>query len=152
MSKTLSPETIRKILDMRKQGKYLKEIARELNIDSHTVRKYTVLHGLDSVEILNPNWTEKEDEMIKDLYLNQGKSTSEIAEKMNKSKIAVRKYLVRHGIREPRKITRNEKEDFTAQLPPPVEDPVFYPERKITKKTVIVNGKKYTDVTEVFGS
>ena len=149
---TLSPETIKQILDMRRQGKFLKEIARELNIDSHTVRKYTVLHGLDSVEILNPHWTETEAEMVKDMYLNQGMTPTEIAVKMKKSTQAVRKYLIRHDIKKPRKFHWHDKEDFSVQLPPPVEDPVYYPERKITKKTVIVNGKKYQDVTEVFGS
>ena len=146
----LEPQVIRQILDMRREGKYLKEIAKELKIDPHTVRKYTVLYGLDGVEALNPHWTETEADMIRDLYLNKGMTPTEIANRMKKSNQAVRKYLIRHGIRKPRKNAKP-NDDFSKPLPKPVVDPVFYPARKITKGKVVINGKKYQDISELYG-
>jgi len=146
----LDPETIKKILDMRKDGNSLKQISRVLKLDSHTVRKYTVLYGLDGVECLNEAWTEEEDKMIRDLYLNQGLTATEIAVRMKKSYQGVRKYLLRHEIKQPRSYTPTVAQ-FSKPLPPPVIDPVYYPKKNITPKHVEYNGKKYLDVSEVYG-
>ena len=146
----LDPETIKQILEMRKNKYSLKQISRELKLDSHTVRKYTVLYGLDGVETLNEAWTEAEDKMIRELYLNQGLTATEIAIHMKRSYQGVRKYLLRHNIKKPRSYTPTVAQ-FNKPLPPPVIDPVYYPKKDITPKHVTYNGKKYLDVSEVYG-
>ena len=146
----LEPDKIKKIIELRKKGCSLNNIGRIIGSDAKTVRKYCVVYEIDGVDHTTPHWTKEEEETIKDLYFNKGMTPSEIAREMGRSYEGVRKYLLRHDYKKPRDYMHRPTE-FSKPLPKPVEDPVFYPERKITKKTVIVNGKRYTDVTEVFG-
>ena len=153
MRKELSPDVIRQILDLREKGNSYRGIARQLNLDPKCPRKYCVLYGLDGVQTLEEHNREEDRKMIAHLYNEEGMTPSEIARKMHKSAQAVRKNLHKQGLWEKKTYSKHEESEWIDKsLPKPIVDPVFYPERKITKKTVIVNGKKYTDVTEVFGS
>jgi DNA-binding CsgD family transcriptional regulator len=146
----LEPDTIKRILELRKAGKSLNNIAQIVDIDKKTVRKYCVVYGVDGVDYSTPHWTEEEEATIKDLYFNKGMTPSEIAREMNKSYEGVRKYILRHNYKKPRDYMHRPTE-FSKELPEPVIDPVYYPERKITPKKVTINGKKYQDMSEVFG-
>ena len=143
-------ETVKQILELRKQKKRYSEIAQELNITKDKARYYCMVYGLEDL-VTSISYTQEEDDIIKDLYLNQGMTPSEIAVKLQKSPQGIRKYLNRHGIKKPRKYTVNKDNIDKVELPPPIKDTVFYPERKITTKKVTINGKRYQDVSEVYG-
>lgn len=144
--------TIRKILELRGQRLRYTDIAKELGITKDTARYYCNLHGLGSlVKSSSPLFTEEDGEMVKDMYLNRGMTPSEIAVAIKRSPQGIRKFLIRHDIKKPRSYTLNNDAIDKVQLPPPIVDPIFYPERKITPKKVQINGKRYQDISEVYG-
>ena len=146
------PEVIKKILDLRKQNKRYSEIAKELGVTKDVARYYCMVYGLeDLLPTPFPNYTKEEDEMIRDMYLNKGMTPSEIAVKLKKSPQGIRKYLLRHGLKKPRTYTSNRDAIDKVKLPDPIDDPIYYPERKVKIKSVVIKGKKYSDISEVYG-
>lgn len=147
------PNTIRKILELREQKLRYSDIAAELGITKDTARYYCKAHGLDSlVKTSSPMFSEEDGAKAADMYLNKGMTPSEIAVKLGRSPVGVRKYLLRHGIKKTRNYTIPDAKNIDdVKLPEPIKDTVFYPERKITPKKVQINGKRYQDISEVYG-
>lgn len=150
----LDRDTIYKILQLRKDGKGYREIGRELNIDAKQARKYCVLYGLDGVQTLLERNREEDRKLIAKCYTEEGMTPNEISRKLHKSPDAIRKSLYKLGLWEKREYHREQNGEFKDIPMPPLRadnEPVYYPEREIEKKTVIINGKRYIDVSEVYG-
>lgn len=147
------PNTIKKILELREQKLRYSDIAAELGITKDTARYYCKAHGLGSlVKTTSPMFSEEEGALVADMYLNKGMTPSEIAIKLGRSPVGIRKYLLRHGIKKSRSYTTPKVNNIDkTQLPKPIEDPIYYPEKTITPKKVQINGKSYTDISEVYG-
>lgn len=149
-----SPETIRKILDLRRKGNSYRAIAKELNIDPKKARKYCVLHELDGIKTKRERQYKADVDKIIELFTEKEMTPNEIAREMHKSAEAVRLTLYKQGLWEKRSYVRTENGVFIDKpMPPlkPTSEPVFYPEREIKQKTVEYNGRKYIDVSEVYG-
>lgn len=152
MKDMTSPETVRKILDLRRKGSSYREISRQLNIDPKKARKYCVLYELDGIKTNRERQYKVDADRIAYLYTEKEMTPNEIAREMHKSAQAVRLTLYKKGLWDKRTYSKHEEGVFIDKpLPPPIKEPVFYPERKITPKKVTVNGKKYVDVSEVYG-
>lgn len=154
MKTPISPEVVRQILELRRAGNSYRSIARQLNIDPHSPRKYCVLYELDGIKTTVQQNREEEIKTILSLYLEKHMTPNEIARQMHKSAQAIRLTLYKQGVWEKRDYVRREEGVFIDKPMPPLKadnEPVFYPERKITPKKVTVNGKTYIDVSEVYG-
>lgn len=150
----LDRDTIYKILQLRKARKGYREIGRDLDVDVKQVRKYCVLYGLDGVQSLLERNREEDRKLIAKYYTEEGMTPNEIARKLHKSADAVRKSLYKQGLREKREYQRSIVGEFRDIPMPPLRadnEPVYYPKREIEKKTVIIKGKRYIDVSEVYG-
>lgn len=148
----IKPEVVKQILELRKQKKKYSEIAKKLNITKDKARYWCMVYGLDTIIPDGcQTFTKEEDEMIRDMYLNKGMTPSEIAVKLKKSPQGIRKYLLRHGLKKPRTYTSNRDAIDKVKLPDPIDDPIYYPERKVKIKSVVIKGKKYSDISEVYG-
>ena len=145
--------TITKILELREQKLNYSQIAKELGITKDTARYHCQQHGLGEIDanIPCPTYTKKQGEQIKDMYLNKGMTPSEIAVALKRSPNGIRKYLLRHGIKKARNYTSHKDNIDKVKLPPPIADPIYYPDRKITAKSVVIKGRKYSDISEVYG-
>ena len=154
MKDMTSPETVRKILEMRRAGNSYRAIARELNIDTHKARKYCVLYELDGIKTNRERQYKANADRIAYLYTEKEMTPNEIAREMHKSAQAIRLTLYKQGLWDKRTYSKHEEGVFIDKPMPPLNltnEPVFYPERKITPKSVNINGKKYLDVSEVYG-
>lgn len=154
MKDMTSPETIRKILEMRKSGNSYREISRELKIDAKKARKYCVLYDLDGIKTSKERQYEADVKKIIKLYTEKEMTPNEIAREMHKSAEAIRLTLYKQGLWEKRAYVRVEEGKFVDKPMPPLElksEPIYYPEREFKPKTVVINGKKYQDVSEMYG-
>lgn len=144
--------TISKILELREHKMSYAEISRELSITKDTARYQCIAHGLDIVtDDKNSHIPDELGEKIKDMYLNNGMTPSEIAVALKRSPQGIRKYLLRHEIKKPRAYTPNKDSIDKIKLPDPIVDPVYYPDRKVTPKKVSIKGKEYQDISEAYG-
>lgn len=154
MKDMTSPETVKKILDLRRKGSSYREISRQLNIDPKKARKYCVLYELDGIKTDRERQYTVDAEKIAFLYTEKGMTPNEIAREMHKSAQAIRLTLYKKGLWDKRTYSKHEEGVFIDKPMPPLnlnKEPVFYPERKITPKSVNINGKKYLDISEVYG-
>lgn len=150
MRGTLPIETIREILHRRKDGQSYNSIAKDMGLSPKTPRRYCVLYGVDTKEKLWSPRSDAEVGLIKDLYINKGHTPYEISIQTSIPHSTVKAILKREGLTKPRNYGTG-KESFKKALPKPIEDTIFYPERKVTYKSVEINGKRYIDVSEVYG-
>lgn len=148
MRNELSPMMIKRILELKKQGMKNLQIAREVGCGRDSVRKYVILYG-DAHDIDLRTNAEK----ITDLW-NQGYDANHIAEALNMSASAVRTNIVKIGLREKRESYAGQADAFKKKLPPlkvrPTTD-IYYPDRIYEVKRYQDRGKKYFDVSEVYG-
>lgn len=152
MGKTLDPQKVKQILELRKQGKTHAEIARIVGTTRNISRNYCLVYGIGEIKAPFRMKTEEEKNTIRDMYLNQGMTPSEIAAKTGIARSTVVDNLIRQGVYDSKK-SKGKKGDFSKPMPPLKldYDPIYYPERKITPKKVQINGKRYQDISEVYG-
>lgn len=151
MKERINSEIIDQILEKRRQGLSHGKIARDLGISPKTSRRYCVSHGLDSPDpIVKPVSAEKI-ERIKFLYTEKGMIPAEITREMSMPRQTIVNILEREGLRTPKTFGFEKRADYSKPLPPPVNDPIYYPERKVEMKSVKIKGRKYTDVSEMYG-
>ena len=148
MRNELSPQVIKRILELKKTGMKNLDIAREVGCGRDSVRKYIILYG-NSHDIDLRTTAEK----ITDLW-NKGYDANHIAEELHMSASAVRTNIVKIGLREKRVAHAGQADAFKKKLPPlkakPTTD-IFYPDRTYEVKRYQDRGKKYFDVSEVYG-
>lgn len=146
----LEPEIVSRILELERDGLGIKAIAADVGIDRKTVYKYISLNRPDREYIPHIPITEEEAATVRQLYLTEGYTPTDIAWKMDVSLERVRRIIKKYGMKKPIH-GENQNDPFKVKLPDPINDPVFYPERKIHKKIVKINGKQYQDISEVYG-
>lgn len=146
----ITQEIIDKILELESKNVNISEISRQLHIDRRSVYRY-IQKFVPEREFYKPTEvSEEEKEEVRKMYLEQGMTPTEISWKLGITPRRVNGILTRYDIRKP-KNGKMEKKEFIGNMPEPIPDPVFYPERKVTPKVVNVNGKKYTDVSGYYG-
>lgn len=144
----LEPQTIKKILNLKKTGMNNAEIARIIGCNRDSVRKYVTLYQ-DQLDLDVRTTPEK----IKELW-DQGCKPGEIAEKLNLSGSCVRANVVKMGLRPKREYHPNQEYIHDIEMPPlkvKPETDIFYPDRIYKSKRYQDRGKKYFDVSEVYG-
>ena len=144
----LEPKTIKKILNLKQSGMNNTEIAREIGCNRDSVRKYVILYK-DQLDIDVRTTPEK----IKDLW-NKGYKPGQIAEELNLSGSCVRANIVKLGLRPKREYHPNQEVIHDIYMPPlkvKPETDIFYPDRTYETKRYQDRGKKYFDVSEVYG-
>lgn len=151
MREPLEPGMIKQILELDKQKVNITEISRQLNIDRKSVYKYIVLYRPEKEFYEHKRVQPEEIELIKDLYLNKGLTPTEISRQTGINYTRVKHIMKNYKIK--KKGYYGEKE-YNVPMPPLkhiLNEPFYYPERKITTKKVTINGKRYIDVSEVYG-
>ena len=151
MRERLKAEVIEEILRRRRAGQSHTRIAKEMGLSKKTPRKYCVLYGVDSPEAICKRKTPEEVAEIVDLYLNKGQTPSDIAFQTGIHRTTILSILNREGVRKPRYHRANSELDKPM---PPLEvhnEPIYYPERTLTKEVVTIGSKKYQDVSSLFG-
>lgn len=148
MRSALDSKTINRILDLKKQGLKNIEIARAVGCGRDSVRKYIELYadayGVDCRTI---------PEKVTDLW-NKGYTANEIAKALYLSPSCVRSNIVKIGLREKRVAHAGQPDAFKKEMPPLVVKPqtdIFYPDRDYEVKRYKDRGKRYFDVSEVYG-
>lgn len=147
MQHELEPKTINKILELKNQGMNNTEIAKIIGCNRDSVRKYTLLYKDQLIDIRTTG------EKIEDLW-NQGYKPGEIAEELNLSGSCVRANIVKLGLRPKREYHPNQEAIVDIVMPPlkvKPETDIFYPDRTYEVKKYQDRGKKYFDVSEVYG-
>lgn len=150
--KVVKPETIKRILEMRKEGKSYYDIEKEVKVCRRTARKYCLAYGVEELEPLKVRRSPEEMKMVENMYLHQGMSPSDIVMKTGIPRTTVIRMLEICGARKPR--FRRENPEFDKPMPPlkPRDnDPIYYPERTLEKKVVNIGGKQYQDMSALFG-
>ena len=148
MRSALDSKTINRILELKKQGLKNIEIARVVGCGRDSVRKYVELYadayGVDCRTI---------PEKVTDLW-NKGYTANEIAKALYLSPSCVRSNIVKIGLREKRVAHAGQPDAFKKEMPPLVVKPetdIFYPDRDYEVKRYQDRGKRYFDVSEVYG-
>ena len=148
MRSALDSKTINRILELKKQGLKNIEIARVVGCGRDSVRKYVELYadayGVDCRTI---------PEKVTDLW-NKGYTANEIAKALYLSPSCVRSNIVKIGLREKRVAHAGQPDAFKKEMPPLVVKPqtdIFYPDRDYEVKRYKDRGKRYFDVSEVYG-
>jgi len=144
----LEPKTIKKILNLKQSGMNNTEIAREIGCNRDSVRKYVILYG-DQLDLDVRTTPEK----ITDLW-NKGYKPGQIAAELNLSGSCVRANIVKLGLRPKREYHPNQEAIHDIDMPPlkvKPETDIFYPDRTYETKRYQDRGKKYFDVSEVYG-
>ena len=143
----LEPQTINKILELKNQGMNNTEVAKIIGCNRDSVRKYSLLYKDQLID------TRTTGEKIEDLW-NQGYKPGEIAEELNLSGSCVRANIVKLGLRPKREYHPNQEVIHDIYMPPlkvKPETDIFYPDRTYEVKKYQDRGKKYFDVSEVYG-
>ena len=146
----ITQEIIDKIIELESQNVNMTDIARQLNIDRRSVYRYVKQYVPEREFAKVEAVTDEDVKNVRTMYLEQGMTPTEIAWKMGVTPRRIHGILTRYGIRKP-KGGWMETREFIGKMPEPVNDPVYYPEKKITPKDVKINGKKYKDVSEFYG-
>lgn len=146
MIRAMEVDKIKKMLELKKAGWTNTDIAKELKCGRDSVRKYVTLYG-DTIGLDCRTTGEK----ITELW-NKGYNSSEIAKALDLSYTCVRTNVVKLGLREAREYHAPSPNAFKRKMPPLQVKPqtdIYYPDREYKVKKVVINGKKYVDVSEV---
>ena len=148
MRSAIDSKTIQRMCELKKAGMKNIEIARVVGCGRDSVRKYVELYadayGVDCRTI---------PEKVTDLW-NKGYTANEIAKALYLSPSCVRTNIVKIGLREKRESYKGQEGAFKKELPPlkvKPETDIFYPDREYEVKRYQDRGKKYFDVSEVYG-
>lgn len=144
----ITPELIEEIVNLVKQDVNITEIAKQLNINRSSIYRYMRTHLPEREYQIHKEVTKEEFEQIRTLYLEQGMTPTDISYSTGINILRINHILDNYNIRKPRSGAPRLN---NVKMPDKIEDPLFYPERKITTKKVIINGKRYQDVSEVYG-
>lgn len=145
----LEPKMIKQILDLKKNTDLTNiQIADIVGCSRDSVSKYTRLYG-DTIGLDLRTIPEKITELWK-----KGHTINEIAKAIDVCPNTVRNNVVKLGLREKREQYISNPNAFKVEMPPlkprPTTD-IYYPDREYKVKKVVINGKKYVDVSEVYG-
>ena len=145
----LESKLIKQILDLKKNTKLTNiEIGNIVGCSRDSVAKYTKLYG-DTIGLDLRTIPEK----ITELW-NKGHTINEIAKAIDVAPNTVRNNVVKLGLREKKRQYISNPDAFNKDMPPlkarPTTD-IYYPDKEYKVKKVVINGKKYVDVSEVYG-
>ena len=144
----LDPKIIKQIIELKKTGLNNTAIAKKIGCDRGSVWKYVTLYK-DQINIDLKTTPEK----ITELW-NKGYTPGQIAAELNLSGSCVRSNIVKLGLRPKREYHKKMDDVIDVKMPPlkvKPETDIFYPDRTYEVKRYQDKGKKYFDVSEVYG-
>ena len=146
----ITQELIDQIIEMAKQDVNITDIAKQLNINRTSIYRYLRTHLPDREYQMHKEVTEEELNTIRTLYLTQGMTPTDISYSTGINILRINHILDNYNIRKP-KTGAQKINILNVKMPEKIEDPLYYPERKIAPKKYTDRGKKYIDVSEVYG-
>ena len=150
MKKRITPDMIVEMVELAKQDVNITEIARRMNLDRTCVHKYLRIHYPDRIYQKHREVTVEEFDTIKAMYLTQGMTPTDISHATGINVGRINYILDEYNIRKP-KTGAQKINMINVKMPEKIDDPLYYPERKVTPKRYTDRGKKYLDVSEVYG-
>lgn len=102
--KPYGTKTVAECLRRVRDGESMRSVARSLDIDPQTVRKWCRRAGIESQH--NRRWTDAEVSTLADMW-SRGMSTKEIAAKLGRTRKSVERYVVKHRGITPRRWARS---------------------------------------------
>lgn len=150
MKKRITPDMIVEMVELAKQDVNITEIARRMNLDRTCVHKYLRIHYPDRIYQKHREVTAEEFETIKAMYLTQGMTPTDISHATGINVGRINYILDEYNIRKP-KTGAQKINMINVKMPEKIDDPLYYPERKVTIRKYEDRGKKYIDVSEVYG-
>ena len=142
----ISAKKLKPLLKDYDAGMTYKELAEKYNISLNAVFKTVHQYGNPRVRRYGEDTVNK----VKYLYVEQNKSLTEVSLEMDMTVNQIRGIIHRYDIIKSRPERIKPYEDFSKPINT-VIDPVYYPEKTIPKKVVVVRGKQYQDVSEYYG-
>ena len=150
MKKRITPDMIVEMVELAKQDVNITEIARRMNLDRTCVHKYLRIHYPDRIYQKHREVTVEEFDTIKAMYLTQGMTPTDISHATGINVGRINYILDEYNIRKP-KTGAQKINMINVKMPEKIDDPLYYPERKVTIRPYEDRGKKYLDVSEVYG-
>lgn len=150
MKKRITPDMIVEMVELAKQDVNITEIARRMNLDRTCVHKYLRIHYPDRIYQKHREVTAEEFDTIKAMYLTQGMTPTDISHATGINVGRINYILDEYNIRKP-KTGAQKINMINVKMPEKIDDPLYYPERKVTIRKYEDRGKKYIDVSEVYG-
>lgn len=150
MKKRITPDMIVEMVELAKQDVNITEIARRMNLDRTCVHKYLRIHYPDRIYQKHREVTAEEFDTIKAMYLTQGMTPTDISHSTGINVGRINYILDEYNIRKP-KTGAQKINMINVKMPEKIDDPLYYPERKVTIRPYEDRGKKYLDVSEVYG-
>ena len=150
MKKRITPDMIVEMVELAKQDVNITEIARRMNLDRTCVHKYLRIHYPDRIYQKHREVTVEEFDTIKAMYLTQGMTPTDISHATGINVGRINYILDEYNIRKP-KTGAQKINMINVKMPEKIDDPLYYPERKVTIRPYQDSGKKYLDVSEVYG-
>ena len=146
----ITQELIDQIVEMAKQDVNITDIAKQLNINRTSIYRYLRTHLPEREYQMHKEVSEDELNTIQTLYLTQGMTPTDISYSTGINILRINHILDNYNIRKP-KTGAQKINMLNVKMPEKIEDPLYYPERKIAPKKYTDRGKKYIDVSEVYG-
>lgn len=146
----ITQELIDQIIEMAKQDVNITDIAKQLNINRTSIYRYLRTHLPDREYQMHKEVTEEELNTIRTLYLTQGMTPTDISYSTGINILRINHILDNYNIRKP-KTGAQKINMLNVKMPEHIDDPLYYPERKATIRPYEDRGKKYLDVSEVYG-
>ena len=144
----IKEETIKKVVADYDKGLSLQKLAEKYQIS--TTRAFKIVHAYGKPR--SGKFPEDIIEKVRHLYIDEGLSFSDVGKELGLSLNQVRGIINRNDF------IKGERKDHraTGSFSKPIEqyevmDTIYYPERIVPKKTVIINNQKYSDVSALFG-
>lgn len=150
MKKRITSDMIVEMVELAKQDVNITEIARRMNLDRTCVHKYLRIHYPDRIYQKHKEVTAEELDTIRTMYLTQGMTPTDISHATGINVGRINHILTEYNIRKP-KTGAQKINMLNVKMPEKIEDPLYYPERKVTIRPYKDRGKKYLDVSEVYG-
>lgn len=150
MKKRITPDMIVEMVELAKQDVNITEIARRMNLDRTCVHRYLRIHYPDRIYQKHREVTAEELDTIRTMYLTQGMTPTDISHATGINVGRINHILTEYNIRKP-KYGAHEISSSHVKMPEHIDDPLYYPERKVTIRPYKDRGKKYLDVSEVYG-
>ena len=147
--KTIKDETIRAVVADYNNGLSLQKVANKYRISATRVFKIVHEHGTPR----SGKFPEATIEKVRELYMDENMSLTEVCDELGLTINQVRGIISRNEfIKDEYKRDLRLKGNFSKPLNTcTVIDPIYYPERIVPKKTVVINNQKYQDMSAYFG-
>ena len=142
----ISAKKLKPLLKDYDAGMTYKELAEKYKVSLNCTYRTVQSYGNPRVRKYGEDIVNR----VKELYVDQDKTLIEVSVAMDMTINQIRGIIHRYDMVKSNPKRFKPYEDFSKPLHT-VIDPVYYPEKNIPKKVVVVRGKQYQDVSEYYG-